>query len=279
MQTPPDNEPAEPATGMIGNPPPAGTPADGPTSVWGLPLWPLTAAETLRRIDELVRSGGPHFVITANLNHAMLSAGNPHMAAANRLASLVVADGMPLVWASRWRARPLPERVAGSSLTPEICRLAAERGYRVFFLGGAPGVGEEAVRRLRERFPALEVAGIESPPFRELTDGEESELHGRIRSARPDVLFVAFGSPKGEVWLAEHWRGLGVPVCVQIGAGLDFLAGRVPRAPRWMQRTGLEWVYRLWREPGRLAGRYARNAAFALRMIGRDILRRRERRD
>ena len=251
-----------------------------PVRVWGLPLTPVTFSQTLDLVDQLVRAGKPQYFITANLHYAMLTGHDPRLPAVNERAAFVVADGMPLVWASRWRSGRLPERVAGSDLVPALCELAARRGYRVFFLGGAPGIADEAARRLRERLPGLTVAGIEVPPFRALNAGEEEHMLRRIRDARPDILFVAFGQPKGEVWIAEHGQALGVPVSVQIGASLDFVAGKVKRSPSWLQRVGLEWAYRLWREPGRLTSRYANNALFALRMLARDAttFRRDERR-
>lgn len=249
-----------------------------PVRVWGLPLAPVTFDETLSLVDEMIAGGQPGYFITANLHYAMLTAGDPRLPPVNDRAAFIVADGMPLVWASRWRESRLPERVAGSDLVPALCERAAERGYRVFFLGGAPGIGDEAARRLRERFPAIQIVGVEAPPFRALSPEEETELLDRIRAARPHLLFVAFGQPKGELWLAEHVPSLGVPAAVQIGASLDFLAGKVQRSPRWIQRVGFEWAYRLSREPLRLAWRYWSNGVFALRMLARDALSSRGRR-
>ncbi len=245
-----------------------------PVWVWGLPFAPLTFQQTLDRIEAMIRSGRPGYFITANLHYAMLTDADPRLDAVNREAALVLADGMPLVWASRWRPTRLPERVAGSDLVPALCERAARHGYRVYLLGGAPEVGVEAARRLRERFPGLQIVGVESPPYRELTAEEQAQLVSRIRAARPDLLFVAFGQPKGEFWLAQHREALGVPACAQIGATLDFLAGRVRRSPRWLQRVGLEWAYRLYQEPARLARRYGGNFLFALKMLVRDLLAR-----
>jgi N-acetylglucosaminyldiphosphoundecaprenol N-acetyl-beta-D-mannosaminyltransferase len=252
--------------------------SSGPVWVWGLPLVPWTFAQTLEAVDRLIEAGRPGYFITANLHYAMLTAADKRLPAINEAAHFVIADGMPLVWASRWRTVRLPERVAGSDLVPALCERAAQRGRRVFLLGGAPGIGDEAGRKLRERFPTLQIVGIETPPFRALTPEEQAQLLTRIRDARPDLLFVAFGQPKGEVWLAENREALGVPVAVQIGASLDFVAGRVRRAPRWIQRLGIEWAYRLSREPARLVGRYTRNALFALRMLLRDFITRKARR-
>jgi N-acetylglucosaminyldiphosphoundecaprenol N-acetyl-beta-D-mannosaminyltransferase len=248
----------------------------GPESVWvwRLPLAPVTFGQALDAVEALIRAGAPAYFITANLHYAMLTNHDPRLAAVNNQASFVLADGMPLVWASRWRPRRLPERVAGSDLVPALCGRAAEKGYRVFLLGGVPGVAEEAARKLAERFPGLQVVGTEAPPFRELSAEEVEALKARIRAARPDLLFVAFGQPRGEFWLANHCPSLGVPACVQVGGTFDFLAGRVQRSPRWLQRLGLEWAYRLSREPARLGGRYARNFLFALKMLALDLVSR-----
>jgi N-acetylglucosaminyldiphosphoundecaprenol N-acetyl-beta-D-mannosaminyltransferase len=243
-----------------------------PVWVWGLPLAPLTFEQTLARLDELIRAGQPGFFITANLQYAMLTDQDPRLAAVNQAAAFILADGMPLVWATRFRRERLPERVAGSDLVPALCAQAAAKGQRVFLLGGEPGVAEEAARKLCERYPTLQIAGIEVPPFRPLSVEETEQLIGRIRAARADILFVAFGQPKGELWLAEHYQALGIPACAQIGASLNFLAGRVSRCPRWIQRIGLEWLYRLSREPKRLTTRYARNFLFLFKMVGRDFV-------
>lgn len=243
-----------------------------PLWVWGLPLAPLTFQQTLDRVEELIKAGRPSYFITANLQYAMLTAQDRRLDAVNRGAALILADGMPLVWASRWRPARLPERVAGSDLVPALCERAARQGYRVFLLGGTPEVAAEAAGKLCERFPGLQIAGVESPPFRELSAEEEAQVVAHVRAARPDLLFVAFGQPKGELWLAEHCQALGVPACAQIGATLDFLAGRVHRAPRWVQRVGMEWAYRLYQEPTRLALRYGRNFLFAFKMLALDFL-------
>jgi len=159
----------------------------------------------------------------------------------------------------------LPERVTGADLVPALCDRAADLGHRVYFLGGAEGVAEEAVRRVTEKSPDLNVVGIDAPHFAKLTPAEREEVVQRIRTARPDLLFVALGQPKGELWLAENLEKLGVPVNIQIGASLDFLAGRVKRAPVWVQRIGMEWFWRLASEPGRLFTRYLSNALFLVR--------------
>jgi N-acetylglucosaminyldiphosphoundecaprenol N-acetyl-beta-D-mannosaminyltransferase len=244
-----------------------------PVWVWGIPFASLSMAETVSAIGDLIEAGRPTFFITANVNYAMLTDENPDLRAINEQAAFVVADGAPLVWASRLQGSPLPERVAGSDLIIEMSALATKKGYRLFLLGGADGVAAKAVAGLCERFPGLQVVGFESPPFRELTLDERDALATRIRAARPDLLFTAFTQPRGERWLAANCELLGVPVMANVGAAIDFAAGRVRRAPRWIRKCGLEWAFRLWIEPRRLVGRYARNAWFIARMVARDALR------
>jgi D,D-heptose 1,7-bisphosphate phosphatase len=201
----------------------------------------------------------------------MVTERDAGLQAINTRAAFIVADGAPLVWASRWQGSPLPERVAGSDLIFELSAEAAKQGHRLFFLGGHLGVAEEAAGRLNERYPGLQIVGTACPPFRELTTEEQDALTAHIRSTRPDILVVAFGQPKGERWIDRHLAELGVPVSVQVGASLDFAAGRIRRAPRWMQKAGLEWAFRLWLEPRRLFTRYASNAWFIGRMVTRDL--------
>jgi N-acetylglucosaminyldiphosphoundecaprenol N-acetyl-beta-D-mannosaminyltransferase len=243
--------------------------------VWGLPLAPLTFDRAVAEVGRLIDVGEPSYVVTANLNYAMLTDRHADLRAINAAAALVLADGMPLVWASRRLGTPVPERVAGADLIFGLADLAARRGYGVFLLGGAPGVAEAAARNLEARAPGLRVVGAHAPPFGELSDAETAELVARVRAARPDLLLVALGQPKGERWIARHHRALGVPVSIQVGAALDFAAGRARRAPIWLQRAGLEWAYRLAREPARLGGRYAANVLFLARMALADALGRR----
>jgi N-acetylglucosaminyldiphosphoundecaprenol N-acetyl-beta-D-mannosaminyltransferase len=245
-----------------------------PVWIWGVPFTSLTLVEAVAAVGELIEAGKPNYIITANTHYAMLTAENPDLSSINQQAAFIVADGAPLVWASRWQGSPLPERVAGSDLIFELCAEAAHEGYRVFLLGGAPGVAEEAAQQLQVCYPELQVVGTDCPPYRELTTEEQTELIARIRSVRPDLLIVAYTMPKGERWLAANLAALGVPVAVNVGAAIDFAAGRVHRAPRWMQAAGLEWAFRLALEPRRLFARYARNAWFILRMVVRDLARR-----
>jgi N-acetylglucosaminyldiphosphoundecaprenol N-acetyl-beta-D-mannosaminyltransferase len=240
--------------------------------VWGLPIAPLTRSQAVDAVMDLVAAGRPSFFITANTHYAMLSHEHPDLRVINEQAAFILADGAPLVWASRLQGTPVPERVAGSDLIFDLCDRVAREGRGIFLLGGAPGVAEEAAHQLTRLYPGLRIVGTEAPPFRARSADEDAALLNRIRATGPDLLFVAFGQPKGESWIAKHRQALGVPVCVQVGASLDFVAGRVRRAPRRLQRLGLEWAYRMWLEPARLAPRYARNARFILGMVARDLV-------
>jgi N-acetylglucosaminyldiphosphoundecaprenol N-acetyl-beta-D-mannosaminyltransferase len=240
--------------------------------VWGVPFAPLTRAQAVEAVSDLIEIGRPSYFITANTHFAMLSEREPGLKEINEQAAFILADGTPLVWGSRWKGCPLPERVAGSDLIFDLCERAARDGYRIFLLGAATGVAEQAAEELSVRYQDLRIVGTASPPFRDLSSEELAALLDRIRAASPDLLFVAFGQPKGEFWIAKHFQTLGVPVCVQVGASLDFVAGRVRRAPRRLQELGLEWAYRMWLEPCRLAPRYAHNAWFLLRMVARDLV-------
>ena len=250
-----------------------------PIVVWGVPFAPFTLGQALDEVERLIEAGRSRFFMTVNLHTAMLTAQDPAIRAAVDDAAFIVADGMPIVWASRLQPRRLPERVTGADMFPALCERAAKKGYRVYFLGGPPGVGEEAARNLTNRYPGLQIVGVESPPYRALTPQEEAEQLDRIRAARPHLLFVAFGQPKGEYWVHKNCPALDGTICAQVGAALDFAAGRINRAPRWMQKTGLEWGYRLWKEPRRLFTRYAQNAAFVIRMVISDFKNRPGRRN
>ena len=250
-------------------------PPPGSDRVWifGVPVAPLTMADTVKAICNLIGLGVPAYIITANTHYAMLSDQHVDLRAINERAAFIVADGAPLVWASRYKGQPLPERVAGSDLIFELSSVAARMGFRLFLLGGGDGVALEAARRLCAFYPGLRVVGTECPSLQRLNQQEEAALIARIRAAKPDILLVAFGQPKGERWIYQHLDELVVPVSIQVGASLDFAAGAIRRAPRWMQKAGLEWVFRVALEPRRLFWRYASDAWFLARVFARHLRR------
>lgn len=240
-----------------------------PIVILGVPFDSVTTAEAIRDIEQMIASRKPHYVITANVDFVVQAQSDIELRRIFFDAHLVLCDGTPLVWASRLLGNPLPERVAGSDIVPMLLEVSAQRGYRVFFLGATSESLQRATDNLRARLPELVIAGTYSPPFRKLLEMDHEEIKRRIQQAKPDLLFVALGCPKQEKWIAMHYRDLGVPIAMGVGATIDFLAGMVRRAPLWMQRSGMEWFFRLAQEPRRLARRYATD----LLVFGQRILR------
>jgi N-acetylglucosaminyldiphosphoundecaprenol N-acetyl-beta-D-mannosaminyltransferase len=230
-----------------------------PIAILGVPFDNVTKAEALNLIERMVASRQPHYLVTPNLDFLVQARADVELRRILFEAHLVVCDGTPLVWASRWLGNPLPERVAGADLVPLLIELAARKGYRLFLLGATPEASQRAVCRLQARHPGLIIAGSYSPPFNKLLEMDHVEIRRRILAARPDVLLVSLGCPKQEKWIAMNYHALGVPVTAGVGATIDFLAGQVRRAPAWMQRSGTEWVFRLAQEPRRLVRRYAKD--------------------
>lgn len=224
-------------------------------SLLGMGIDRLGRDAVAAKLDAFVRDGRAHQVVTVNLD--FLSVGTRDSAFRQLVndADLAVPDGQPLLWAARYLGGSLRERVTGLDLIEMAVRHSAEHGSSLFFLGAAPGVAEGAAERLRERFGVYSFAGAYAPPFGSLAAAEDERIRQLVRDARPDFLFVAFGCPKQDFWIREH-LDLGVPVGAGIGGSFDLLSGRIRRAPRWAQRSGFEWAFRLYREPRRLAKRY-----------------------
>jgi len=243
--------------------------AHPPIAILGVPFDNVSTAETIEAIDRMVVSRQPHYLVTANVDFLVQAQEDVELRRILFDAHLVLCDGTPLVWASRLLGNPLLERVAGADLVPLLLRVAAEKGYRIFFLGATEESCTQAVNRLRKLHPTLIIADHYSPPFNKLLEMDHDEIKHRILAAKPDLLFVSFGCPKQEKWIAMHYRSLGVPVSAGVGATIDFLAGTVKRAPLWMQRTGLEWIYRLAQEPRRLFKRYFKDLwVFGWKILG-----------
>ena len=242
--------------------------------VCGTPFSCVDMEGAVELSDAIVQHREPRYIVTANVNYLMLQKENPRLREVSHEAAVMLADGNPIVWSSRVKRNPLPERVAGSDLIVELAKLSAKKGYRIFFLGGADGVAETAAAELKERFPDFQIAGCYSPPFRKLSDTEHTEMLAQIRDAQTDILLVAFGQPKGELWIYDNLQELGVPLSIQLGASFDFLAGTAKRAPAVWQKFGCEWLYRAFADPQRLIPRYAKNLLFVLTTMSRDMLAR-----
>ena len=230
----------------------------------GIVLDDLDLPETVAVLDRAIARGTRGYVVTTNVDHLVRYQRDAVYRAACDGAALRVADGMPVVWAARFLGRPLRSRVAGADLLPALCRMAAANGHTVFFLGGKPGVADQAAERLTARNPGLRVAGTYTPPDNFEPGGQAAEAAARaVNAAKPSLLFVALGMPKQELWVHRYWERLDVTIAICCGAALDFAAGAQIRAPRWMQQGGLEWLWRLAREPRRLWRRYlVQDAAF-----------------
>lgn len=216
--------------------------------ILGVRVDDVTMDEAVAAIREMALSPTPQQVVTVNAEFVMRAQHDAAFRVVLDEAALSLADGYGIVWAAGRLGQPLRERVAGSDAVPRLCEMAAASGLRVFFLGAAEGVAEEAARRLQQQCPGLLVAGCYagSP-----AEADEPGIRARVVAARPDLLFVAYGAPAQDFWIHRNLAALGVPVAMGIGGTLDFVAGRVPRAPRWMRDHGLEWLYRLIRQPWR----------------------------
>ncbi|MFL6544337.1 MAG: WecB/TagA/CpsF family glycosyltransferase [Candidatus Udaeobacter sp.] len=231
------------------------SPKRSPIAILGVPFDSLGLTGALAEIEKMIASGRAHYVVTANVDFLVQARQDMELRRILIEADLALCDGTPLLWASRWLGNPLPERVAGADLVPRLIEIAALKEYRLFFLGGKPEVTAQAVGNLERQYPGLRVTGY-SPPFRPLLEMPNADILRRIREAKPDVLLVSFGCPKAEKWMAMHYQSLGVPVVIGVGGTIDFLAGNLKRAPVWMQQSGVEWLFRLFQEPRRLARRY-----------------------
>ncbi len=239
----------------------------------------LTFTQALDRIEALVSAREGGVVFTPNVDHVVMAGHDARFREAYAKADLSLADGMPVVWASHLLGEPLPAKISGSDLVLPLMERANRGRWRVFLLGGGPGVADVAAANLTARFPDLVIAGTLSPrvDMGQPASSRESILE-TLRAARPDVVLVALGAPKQELWIAESAAALRPAVLLGVGAAVDFVAGTVQRAPDWISAAGLEWLYRLAREPRRLWKRYLlRDPAFLLILLG-DLRRVRRRR-
>lgn len=230
------------------------------------------AVDSIIRLAQVGEKGS--FVVTPNADHLVQLETDQKLRNIYQAADLVVADGMPLIWFSRILKPALPERVTGSDLMPELCRRAEEAGLSIFFFGAQEGVAAQAAVNTQRQFPRLKIAGAYSPPFGFEKDRAQTlAAIDVINAAAPHILFVGLGAPKQEYWMYDYRKLIRTDVMLGIGAGIDFMAGNVARAPLWMQRAGLEWVYRLSREPKRLYRRYARDFGIFL-IFFRELIQR-----
>jgi len=222
--------------------------------VLGVRIHAIDPPGLLREVESWIGARARRYVCFTNVHSVMETLAEPSLQRVFN-EGFAVPDGMPLVWLGRLRGHAV-HRVYGPDLTLALCARAAEAGWPVFFVGGAEGVAERLAEALKRSCPGLRVAGAEGPPFREPTPDEERALVERLNASGAELVFVALGCPKQERWMASHREHLTAPALLGVGAAFDFHTGRVPQAPRWMMRAGLEWLYRLLQEPRRLWRRY-----------------------
>lgn len=217
----------------------------------------LTMNEAVDAIDDLICQDKCAYVVTPNVDHIIQIEKGGEIVDAYKEADLILCDGKPLVWMSKWYKNPIKEKVSGSDLFPRLCERAAHKGYKMFFLGAAEGVAVRAANNLKKRFQGLQVVGTYSPPYGFEKDGQEiKKIISMIKATKPHILIVGLGAPKQEIFIHKYRKQLGVPISLGLGASLDFEAGEVKRAPKWMANHGFEWLYRIFQDPKRLAKRY-----------------------
>jgi N-acetylglucosaminyldiphosphoundecaprenol N-acetyl-beta-D-mannosaminyltransferase len=233
--------------------------SDGRVNVLGVGVSAINIPLAVQTIELWIEQRDPHYVCVTGVHGVMESQADQDLRAIHNRAGLVTPDGMPLVWVGRLKGQRQMTRVYGPDLMLALCERAAEKGYRHYFYGGAEGVPEQLAEALRVRFPGLQVAGTYSPPFRPLTPEEDADVVSMINAADPDIVWVGLSTPKQERWMAAHVSRIHAPVMLGVGAAFDFHTGRKPQAPGWMQRNGLEWLFRLLTEPKRLWKRYVYN--------------------
>jgi N-acetylglucosaminyldiphosphoundecaprenol N-acetyl-beta-D-mannosaminyltransferase len=225
------------------------SPTERRICILGVPLDATTFDGMLEAIAGWIPAGDRlHQICTVSPEFVMIAQDDPDFMQVLRTADLCVADGIGLLFAARYLGHPLPERVTGSDGVPLIAERAAREGWKLFLLGAGPGVAEQAAANLGARYPGLRVVGTYAG--RPMPD-EEQDIVGRVNASGADILLVAYGAPRQDLWIARNRAKLKVSVAMGVGGTLDFVAGVVPRAPRWMRRLALEWLYRLYKQPWR----------------------------
>jgi len=241
--------------------------------IFGISIDNIRQKEAIEAINQLIEERKPAYVVTPNVHHINVLQKDKEFRKIYSRAALVLPDSRPLMWASRILRQPIRERVAGSDLLPLLCQNAAQKKYRLFFLGSAPGVAKKAAEILTQKYPGLIFAGTHSPSFGfENNEKENREIVDFIKQCRPDILFVGIGAPKQEKWIYRHLDELHIPVSMAVGASFDFIAGTEKRAPRWMQNIGLEWFFRFCQEPTRLWERYLFGNAVFIYLVFKEVL-------
>lgn len=217
----------------------------------------VTMPETIAAIEQMIEADKKSYVVAINVDVVMKIEEDSYLKKVVDNADMVLVDGKPLVWISKLHGKPLKAKISGSDLVPLLCEVAAENGYRIFIIGGKDGIAEQAKVKLENRLPKIKIVGTYAPPFGfEKNESELDKINQMISEVHPDLLIACFGCPKQEKWIYENIGKYDAKVSICAGATVDFLAGNVKRAPRWMSEHGLEWFYRFTQEPKRMFKRY-----------------------
>ena len=237
-------------------------------NVLGVGVSAISMADAVARISHWIATRERNYVCVTGVHGVMESQRDPALRRIHNAAGMVTPDGMPLVWLGRRAGHGTMERVYGPDLLLASCAASETEHRRHYFVGSTPDVISRLVGVLSARFPALKVCGTNAPPFRPLTAAEDDALVATINKASPDIVWVGLGTPKQERWMADHLGRINAPVMIGVGAAFDFVSGTKRQAPRWMQRSGLEWLFRMLSEPRRLGRRYlVNNPAFVWQVL------------
>jgi N-acetylglucosaminyldiphosphoundecaprenol N-acetyl-beta-D-mannosaminyltransferase len=233
-------------------------------NILGVKVSALNMNQTIQRIIFWCSEKIPNYVCVTPAHGIMDCWSNPDLRSIFNGSGMTTPDGMAVVWLLKLYGYKSVSRVYGPDLMLSVCQISISQNYRHFFYGGAPGVAEKLAENLRFRYPGLQISGIYSPPYRELTPDEDQNIIHQINTACPDIVWVGISTPKQERWMQEHVRKLNAPVLIGVGAAFDFLSGNKKQAPKWMQKYGLEWLFRFLSEPRRLWRRYIKYPLFVI---------------
>ena len=218
-------------------------------NILGLTIDPLTQTQVIQTITQYIDSRQPHHIVTANAEIIYQASRDPQMKTLIQTADLITPDGAGVLWAAKYLGTPLPQRVTGIDLIHAICQTAQTTHWRIYLLGAAPGIAQKAAQNLTTLYPGCQIIGAQHGYY---TPQQEPQILAQIQQAHPDIILVALGAPRQEQWIHTHQPTLQIPLAIGIGGSLDVISGNLKRAPKWMQKLSLEWLYRILIQPTRL---------------------------